>query len=69
MLHIFDFHQIYVALIRLTSLEGLYITKSVSAAAMKANPKAMEEYNRMRLESSLMVHEVKEPNRNVLVIV
>ena len=69
MLHIFDFHQIYVALSRVTSLEGLYITGSVSAAVMKTNPKAMEEYNRMRLESSLMVDEVKEPNRNVLVIV
>ena len=69
MLHIFDFHQIYVALSRVTSLEGLYITGSVSAAVMKTNPKTMEEYNRMRLESSLMVDEVKEPNRNVLVIV
>ena len=36
---------------------------------MKANPQPMEEYNRMRLESALMVDEVKEPNSNVLVIV
>ena len=36
---------------------------------MKANPQAMEEYNRKRLESTLMVDEVKEPNSNVLVIV
>ena len=65
----FNYGQIYVALSRVTSLEGLYITGSVSAAAMKANPQAMEEYNRMRLESALMVDEVKEPNSNVLVIV
>ena len=36
---------------------------------MKANPQGMEEYKRMRLESALMVDEVKEPNSNVLVIV
>ena len=36
---------------------------------MKANPQVMEEYNRIRLESALMVGEVKEPNSNVLVIV
>ena len=51
------------------SLEGLYITGSVSAAAMKANPQAMEAYNRMRFESALIVDEVKEPNSNVFVIV
>ena len=28
-----------------------------------------EEYNRMRLESALVVDEVKEPNNNALVIV
>ena len=59
----------HAALSRVTSLEGLYITGSVSAAAMKANPQAMEEYNLMRLESALMVDEVKESNSNVLVIV
>ena len=64
-----NYGQIYVALSRLTSLEGLYITRSVSASAMKANPQAMEEYNRKRLESTLMVDEVKEPNSNVSVIV
>ena len=53
----------------MTSLEGLYIIGSVSAAARKANPQVMEEYNRMHLESALMVDEVKEPNSNVLVIV
>ena len=64
-----NYGQIFVALSRLTSLEGLYITRSVSASAMKANPQAMEEYNRKRLESTLMVDEVKEPNSNVSVIV
>ena len=54
----FNCGQIHVALSRVTSLEGLYITGSVSAAAMKVNPQAMEKYNRMRLESALMVNEV-----------
>ena len=36
---------------------------------MKANPQAMEEYYQMRLESTLMVDDGKEPNSNVLVIV
>ena len=41
----FNYGQIYVALSRVTSLEGFYITGSVSAATMKANPQTMEEYN------------------------
>ena len=36
---------------------------------MKANPQAVDEYNRMRLELPLMVDEVQKPNNNVLVIV
>ena len=65
----FNYGQIYLVLSRVTSLEGLYITGSISEAAMKANPQVMEEYSRIRLESALMVGEVKEPNSNVLVIV
>ena len=62
----FNYGQIYLVLSRVTSL---YNTGSISEAAMKANPQVMEEYSRIRLESALMVGEVKEPNSNVLVIV
>ena len=65
----FNYGQIYVALSRVTSLENLYITGSVSTAAMKANPQAMEEYNQMRVEKALMADEGNEPNSNVLFIV
>ena len=50
-------------------MRRLHITGPVSTAAMKANPQAMDEYNRMRLELPLMVDEVQKPNNNVLVIV
>ena len=53
----------------MASLEGLCITGSVIAAAMKANPQAMEEYKQIRLERELMVDEVKEANNNLLVMV
>ena len=46
-------------------MEGFYITWSSSAAIIKANTKAIKEYNRMRLESALVV----EPNGNELVVV
>ena len=41
----FNHGQIYIALSRVTSLEDLYIVRSVSATAMKTNLQAMEEYN------------------------
>ena len=50
-------------------MRRLHITGPVSTAAMKANPQAMDEYNRMRLELPLIVDEVQEPNNNVLVTV
>ena len=48
----------YVALSIVTFKESLHITGSVSAAFMKANPQAKEEYNRMRSGSVFMVDEV-----------
>ena len=40
--------QMYVALSRVTSLDGLYLTGEYNASAIKADPRATIEYNNMR---------------------
>jgi hypothetical protein len=46
----FNYGQIYVALRRATSLEGLYILENIASKHVKANPKVVEEYERLRNE-------------------
>ena len=41
----------YVALSRVTSLNGLYLTGVYKSSAIKADPRAIHEYERMREES------------------
>ena len=48
----------YVALSRVTSLNGLYLTGEYKSSAIKADPRAIHEYERMRDES------VITPNAN-----
>ena len=48
----FNYGQIYVALSRATSLQGLHILGEVQSKHIKANPKVNEEYERLRDSSS-----------------
>jgi hypothetical protein len=44
----FNYGQIYVALSRATSLQGLHILGEIQSKHIKANPKVHEEYERLR---------------------
>ena len=54
----FNYGQMYVALSRVTSLNGLYLIGEYKSSAIKADPRAIHEYERMRDES------VITPNAN-----
>jgi len=46
--------QMYVALSRATSINGLYLTGNYSAAAMQASEKVHIEYQRLRHKENLL---------------
>ena len=64
----FHYGQIYLALSRVTPLEGLYILGSFNLKSIGASPKALEEYNRLRLESILLSPNIEGVDSNSLVI-
>ena len=47
----FNCGQLYVALSRLESLSGLYVSGDISKQAIRPNVKALEEYDRLRKEA------------------
>ena len=49
----FNYGQVYVALSRATSLNGLYILGKLESKHIQANPKVQEEYERLREITSL----------------
>ena len=49
----FNSGQMYVALSRVTSLNGLFLTGEYKSSVFKADPRALNEYERMRKESVL----------------
>jgi hypothetical protein len=52
----FNYGQVYVALRRATSLNGLHILGTLESKHIRANPKVQEEYERLRETSSLHPH-------------
>ena len=49
----FNYGQMYVALSRATSLNGLFLLGSLKKNAIKADPRAIQEYDRLRQEASI----------------
>ena len=49
-------------------MEGLYVLGCLSVKAIRADPRALEEYNRMRSESSLPVSKFEHLQSNSLTI-
>ena len=55
----FNYVQIYVALSRVTLLEGLYILELLNSKSIRASYQAFEEYNRLCLECMLLPPNIK----------
>ena len=63
----FNYGQIYVALSRSTSLQGVHILEQIESKHVKANPKVSEEYQRLRNEC-IISHSTLQNDLNVLTI-
>ena len=64
----FHYGQIFVALSRVASLEGLYILGPFKLKSIRASPQALEEYNRLCLEIMLLPPNIEGVDSNSLVI-
>ena len=67
----FNYGQTYVALSRATSLQGLYVLGKLEHKHIKADPRVIEEYERLRNTSLLKenVHfQVQEDDLNVYIV-
>ena len=62
----FNNGQMYVALCRVTSLNGLFLTGQYKSSAIKADPRALQEYDRMRKEYSYSNHYIKMMHQMML---
>ena len=51
----FNYGQMYVALSRVTSLDNFYLIGSFTLSAIKADPRAIHEYQRLRKERQLSI--------------
>ena len=58
----FKYGQIYVALSRTTSIQGMHILGQIESKHVKANPKVSEEYQRLRNECKISRSTTLLPN-------
>ena len=58
----------YVTLSRVTSLNGLFLTGQYNSSAIKADPRALQEYDRMRRECVLELLHKDDASNDVLTI-
>ena len=63
-----NYGQIYEAFSRVTSFNGLYIVGVFSEKVIRADPRALQEYERMRLESYLSNEHVDDPQNQSLTV-
>ena len=64
----FNYGQIYAALSRVTSFNGIYIVGVFSGKVIRADPRALQEYERMHLESYLSIEDVDDPQNQSLTV-
>ena len=64
----FSYGEIYVALSRATSFNGLYIVGVFSGKVIMADPRVLQEHERMRLESYLSNEHVDDPQNQSLTV-
>lgn len=60
--------QIYVALSRVTNLEGLYVTGTFKKSAIKADTRATAQYNNMREHSKLILKDTGVISDNSVIL-
>ena len=64
----FNYGQTYVAISRVTCFEGLYVLHSFTVKAIRANPRVLEECNRLLSEIILVIKKDNFVDKNGLMI-
>ena len=64
----FSYGQIYVALSRVTSFNGIYIVEIFSRKVIRTHPCPLQEYEIMRLGNYLSIEHVDDPQNQLLTV-